>query len=123
MRISDWSSDVCSSDLAEQPAAALDQAEAFIRENWCCHDERLATDAFSLMQAASAQRPERVRSVGVTKDGQHFRYQEICMTKQMFPAMAAGLSLAAAPPPIPQHGGQTVERGSASAWENGCQYV
>src|SRR3546814_15138027 len=42
-------------EFTEQPAAALDQAEAFISENWCCHAERLATDAFSPTQAASAQ--------------------------------------------------------------------
>src|SRR3546814_21046441 len=43
-------------EFAEQPAAALDQAEAFIRENWCCHDERLATDAFTLMHARAVER-------------------------------------------------------------------
>ncbi len=53
-------------EVLEQPAAALDEAEAFIGENGSSHDERRATDTFSLMQARSGQRPERVRSVCVT---------------------------------------------------------
>src|SRR5690606_21245976 len=53
-------------EVLEQPAAALDEAEAFIGENGSSHDERRATDTFSLTQAPSAQRPERVRSVCVT---------------------------------------------------------
>src|SRR3546814_4572058 len=38
-------------EFAEQPAAALDQAEAFIRENWCCHDERRSEEHTSELQS------------------------------------------------------------------------
>ena len=42
-------------EILEQPTAALDEAKAFIRKNGCCHDERLATYAFSVMQARRGQ--------------------------------------------------------------------
>src|SRR3546814_5181616 len=62
MRISDWSSDVCSSDLSTGPLCRLDPAAACARGDRQRHDRHRATHAMKLAIALQYLLPHRLLS-------------------------------------------------------------
>src|SRR3546814_18882871 len=62
MRISDWSSDVCSSDLA---AALAARVEAFVREQIIPYASDARRDSHGPLDSLVAEMPDKARAAGL----------------------------------------------------------
>src|SRR3546814_16069778 len=78
MRISDWSSDVCSSDLA---AALAARVEAFVREQIIPYESDARRDSHGPLDSLVAEMRDKARAAGlltphIRADGSHLRSEE-----------------------------------------------
>src|SRR3546814_8075336 len=107
MRISDWSSDVCSSDLdVEALSAAYTSSDAWAR--------------IVVQQVAQHAEPATMRCLGFCVSIDHARFMARRFTKHGIPSVAVwGDS-----PRDERHAAlRDLEIGRASCRERGCQYV
>src|SRR3546814_13948335 len=124
MRISDWSSDVCSSDLAQETALPVEVALSWlVCSDTLCVPERAtlsaklevgsgAPDAAGARIVAAAQRamPKPLGGMTLTRDGQDWVFSS--------PSVAKGNYRL-----FPEQEGWFDEIGRASCRERVCQYV
>src|SRR3546814_16458865 len=121
MRISDWSSDVCSSDLRRQ-GIQVNRANAAFLMVVALHSPNGAQNTLDLGTFATSRVIDELRRVNGVGDVQLFG-SEYAMRIWLDPAklVAYNLSAAEALEAVPDQNSQIAENGIASWQERGCQ--